>query len=236
MKKDLIETVYDELRHLASEENRISGERYFKEDVKLIGVKAKDVRSVSKYAFQRVKTLNKTDIFDICTTLWQTGYIEMSFLAADWAFNCRKKFIPEDFEIFEDWVSKYVNNWASCDSFCNHTMGEFIIMYPEFLERLKNWAISNNRWVRRAAAVSLIIPARKGKFHDDIFDIADILLLDKDDMVQKGYGWMLKSTSQFNNERVYKYVLKNRKIMPRTALRYAIEKMPEDMRREAMKK
>jgi len=90
--------------------------------------------------------------------------------------------------------------------------------------------------MRRASAVSLIIPARRGKFLNDIFEIADILLQDKDDLVQKGYGWMLKATSQHYQKEVFNYVVKNKSIMPRTALRYAIEKMPTDLRTEAMKK
>jgi 3-methyladenine DNA glycosylase AlkD len=61
-------------------------------------------------------------------------------------------------------------------------------MYPEFLEDLKKWAKLDNRWVKRASSVTLIIPAKHGKFLQDIFEIADILLLDNDDLVQKGYG------------------------------------------------
>ena len=69
-----------------------------------------------------------------------------------------------------------------------------------------------------------------------IFEIADILLLDKDDLVQKGYGWMLKSASESHQQQVFNYVIKNKKNMPRTALRYAIEKMPKTLKKEAMAK
>jgi 3-methyladenine DNA glycosylase AlkD len=55
-------------------------------------------------------------------------------------------------------------------------------------------------------------------------------------MVQKGYGWMLKSLADAYEDEVFQYVLSKRAIMPRTALRYAIEKMPEEKRREAMRK
>lgn len=97
-------------------------------------------------------------------------------------------------------------------------------------------ASSENRWMRRASAVTLIIPARKGKFLSDILQIADILLLDKDDLVQKGYGWMLKAASEANQQEIFNYVIKNKSVMPRTALRYAIEKMPAELKAEAMKK
>ncbi len=84
--------------------------------------------------------------------------------------------------------------------------------------------------------MSFIIPARKGLFKKEIFEIADILLLDPDDMVQKGYGWMLKSLAEAYEEEVFNYVLDHRSNMPRTALRYAIEKMPDDKKREAMRR
>jgi 3-methyladenine DNA glycosylase AlkD len=90
--------------------------------------------------------------------------------------------------------------------------------------------------MRRASAVSLIIPARNGKFLNDILEIADLLLLDNDDLVQKGYGWMLKAASEANQQEIFEYVIKNKKIMPRTSLRYAIEKMPKKMKAIAMEK
>ena len=148
----------------------------------------------------------------------------------------RWQFVSADFAILEKWVHNYVSNWASCDTLCNHTVGDFIQKYPEYLAELKKWARSENRWVKRASAVSLIIPARKGKFLDDIFEIAGILLLDRDDMVQKGYGWILKAASQAHQEEVFNYVMQHKAVMPRTALRYAIEKMPPALRTMAMEK
>jgi 3-methyladenine DNA glycosylase AlkD len=130
----------------------------------------------------------------------------------------------------------YVNNWAKCDTLCNHAVGSFIEMYPECVESLKGWARSENRWLRRASAVTLILPARKGMFLGDIFEIAEVLLKDEDDMVQKGYGWMLKEASKSHLQEVFEYVMAKKAGMPRTALRYAIEKMPEEMRRRAMER
>lgn len=109
-------------------------------------------------------------------------------------------------------------------------------MYPEHISELKKWATSSERFVKRAAAVTLIIPARKGLFLDDIFEIANILLLDKDDLVQKGYGWMLKAASEAHQQEVFDYLMSKKTVMPRTAFRYALEKMPADLRAEAMKK
>ncbi len=84
--------------------------------------------------------------------------------------------------------------------------------------------------------MTLILPARKWMFLEDVCEISDILLADKDDMVQKGYGWMLREASRSHQEGVFDYILKRKGEIPRTALRYAIEKMPADMRKKAMER
>jgi 3-methyladenine DNA glycosylase AlkD len=180
--------------------------------------------------------MDKKAVFALCDDLWQSGFMEESFIACYFAYLVRKNYEPSDFIIFEKWVNNYVSNWATCDTLCNHTIGAFVEMYPEHLKNLKKWAKSKNRWTKRASAVTLIIPARHGKFLKDMFEIADILLLDSDDLVQKGNGWMLKAASEAHQKQVFDYVMENKTKMPRTALRYAIEKMPKSLKVKAMAK
>jgi 3-methyladenine DNA glycosylase AlkD len=162
--------------------------------------------------------------------------MEESFIVSNWAYALSEKYEREDLSVFRRWIDTYITNWASCDGFCNHTMGEFIEQYPGFIDELKRWTQYENRWMRRAAAVSLIIPAKHGKFLIEATEIADLLLNDRDDMVQKGYGWLLKEASRKHTVEIFSYVMKNKRVMPRTALRYAIELMPKDLKNEAMKK
>jgi len=232
----IIEEVRRVLRYNADEETRKSGERFFKEEVNLYGLKAKDVVNIGKHHFNEIDDKSKQNIFRLCEELWGSNMIEESFIACNWSYYIRKQFEAADFDTFENWIDNYVNNWASCDTLCNHTVGYAIEAFPVMTGRLLIWAKSHNRWMRRAAAVSLIIPARKGLFPGEIFKLADILLTDREDMVQKGYGWMLKSASKpFQNE-VFNYVIRNKGRMPRTALRYAIEKMPPELKAKAMAK
>jgi 3-methyladenine DNA glycosylase AlkD len=219
--KTIIEQVRAALKASTDENTVQTSQRFFKEKIVSYGVKVPTVDKIGKEIYKQIEKEPKAVIFSLCEQLWQTGYLEESFVACNWSYR---------------WINQYVNNWASCDTLCNHTVGEFIEKYPEYLSKLKAFAHSDNRWVKRAAAVSLIVPARKGKFLSDIFEIADILLLDQDDLVQKGYGWMLKAASQANQQEVFDYVMRHKAVMPRTALRYAIEKMPEEMRKRAMKR
>ncbi|OFX73023.1 MAG: DNA alkylation repair protein [Bacteroidetes bacterium GWE2_29_8] len=234
--KEILANLRNELRENADEVTMQSGMRFFKESIKLYGVKTATVVRIGKSYYKEIQKESKPDIFGLCEELWQSGYMEESFIACNWSYNLYKVFEPKDFKIFESWVNNYVTNWASCDTFCNHTIGAFIEIYPDYVNELKKWGKSKNRWVRRASAVSLIVPARQGLFLEDIFEIASILLLDKDDLVQKGYGWMLKVASQAHEKEVFDYVMKNKDVMPRTALRYAIEKMPKDLKTQAMQK
>jgi len=233
---DIIESIRKELKKYADPEEIKKGQYFFKEEVRLHGVKSAVVGKIGKEYLGALKGKKKSEIFNLCEELWRSGYLEESGIACIWSYYVHKDYKPEDFKVFEKWVNNFVSNWATCDTLCNHTIGTFVEMYPEYLSDLKRWAKSKNRWMRRASAVSLIVPARQGKFLKDIFEIADILLLDKDDLVQKGYGWMLKEASKVHQKEVFYYVVRNKTVMPRTALRYAIEKIPKELKEKAIAK
>jgi 3-methyladenine DNA glycosylase AlkD len=232
----VIDKIREELFLHADEKAKLSALRYFKEEIKLYGLKTPDTSRIGRECYKELDDKGKQNVFSLCDELWKSGYIEESIIACDWSYNVHRQYEPEDFEVFSKWVHQYVSNWATCDTLCNHTVGTFIEMYPEYLHSLKKWAGSQNRWVRRASAVSLIVPARKGMFLKEILEIADILHADKDDMVRKGYGWMLKAASQAHQKEVFSYVMKMKSTMPRTSLRYAIEKMPVELKAMAMAK
>jgi 3-methyladenine DNA glycosylase AlkD len=202
-----------------------------------LGVRKPFVREVAgKYWRNGVKKMPDPVIFNLCDSLVAQNSFELRAVAFDWAKRAKKLYRPEHFTNFEDWVNKNLFCWIDCDDLCTGFGGEFLLKYPKYLSSVLKWARSENRWVRRAAAVSLILPAKRGLYSDAVFCTADALLTDSDVMVQKGYGWMLKVLSASYPDDVYSYVLSNKDIMPRTSLRYAIEKLPCDMKKKAMEK
>lgn len=232
----IISQLRADLEQNADEEIRASSNRFFKEEIKTYGMKTSVVRKMAKDYFKTIADKSKTEIFAFCEELLSSDYMEESFIAFQWSYDLKKQYDHVDFAVFDRWVGDYVNNWAKCDTLCNHTIGTFIDMYPQFIDSLKTWTASDNRWYRRAAAVTLILPARRGDFLDDVLEIADLLLTDDDDLVQKGYGWMLKEAGKQHQQEIFDYVMRNKKVMPRTALRYAIEKFPVELRKKAMEK
>lgn len=233
---EILKGLRDELKSLGDPGRRASAQRYFREEISLHGVSSADVKRIDRDYFSTVKELEKNYIFSLCEELWRSPYFEENIIACNWADRQSKRFEPDDILIFGRWLGNYVTNWATCDTLCNHAIGNLVMKYPREIEKPRKWTGSDNRWMRRGASVSLIIPARRGQFTNDIFWIAGKLLSDKDDMVQKGYGWMLKATSEANLQMVFDFVMKHRGSMPRTALRYAIEKMPQELKKQAMMK
>ncbi len=232
----VIAAIRKELRENADPVIRESSKRFFKEEIKCYGIKTATVIAIAKNYWKGVKSRDKEEIFSLCEKLYRSGCMEESFIVSTWAHALSDRFEPGDLQVFERWIETWITNWASCDGFCNHAMGNFFTMYPDQIAELKRWAVSPNRWMRRAACVSLIVPAKRGEFLPEVFELADLVLTDPDDMVQKGYGWLLKEASRKHTAEVFGYVIRNRRVMPRTALRYAIELMPKDLKAEAMKK
>ena len=229
-------TVVRELAGLVDPATLAGSARFFREPVRSRGVKTAAVHAVARKHWKDVEPLGRARILALCEELYRTGYLEDGFVAADWAARLAPSIEPGDIDLLGAWVERYVDNWAACDTLCNHVVGDLVSRFPETVEVLKAWTQSPNRWVRRAAAVSLVVPAKRGAFLDDALAIADLLLLDGDDMVRKGYGWLLKEASLRHRDEVYAFVLARRDVMPRTALRYAVELMPPELRAGAMKR
>ena len=233
---ELVAAIRREFEAAADPKYRESIKRFFKEDIDVYGVRTDDARRISNEYFKQVRHLPKRDIFEICDLLHQGTKYEEHGIAFSWAGKLSSKLEPADFSILEGWLKKYVGNWAACDTFCGGAVGEFLLRFPEFLPRVRGWAKSKNRWLRRASVVALIPAVKREKYIDQAFATANDLLEDEDDMVQKGYGWLLKEIANKRPQEVLDFVLERKAKMPRTALRYAIEKMPPAWKKQAMAK
>lgn len=234
MSSHLVTAIRGALRRSGHPEDAAGAKRFFREPIRTHGVRGRVVAQLARESFRELKGRSKAEVFALCEELFACGYMEEAIIACRWSFRARRDLEARDLATFERWIRAYVTNWAVCDTFCNHTVGALLEARPELLPRLRTWAKSKNRWLRRAACVSLIVPAKRGQFLDEAFALADQLLTDEDDLVQKGYGWLLKVASQPHEREVFAFVMARRDRMPRTALRYAIEKLPEPRRRQAM--
>ena len=206
-------------------------------DYKRLGIKTPIIRKLANEFFTDLRKsgiITIDAILDYCEYLQQLRIAELRTIAVQWSFKMKDQFKLKHFQIFENWLQNYVTGWGSTDNLCVQSLGHIVYMYPELVNNVKEWTKSSNQWMRRASAVSLIVGLRRGKYLEDAFEIADILFNDPEMYVLKGYGWMLKEASNTYRQEVFNYVMEKKETMPRLSLRYAIEKMPEEMRKEAM--
>ena len=132
----------------------------------------------------------------------------------------------EIFDFYVDNVSK-INNWDLVDLTAPKIMGDWLLNKPKDI--LYELVKSDNLWEKRISIISTFAFIKKKQF-DDAFKISEILINDKHDLIHKAVGWMLREIGKRNLEVEENFLKQHYKNMPRTMLRYAIEKFPEAKR------
>jgi 3-methyladenine DNA glycosylase AlkD len=129
--------------------------------------------------------------------------------------------------------TKYINNWDLVDCSAEHIIGKYL--FDKDKATLYRLAQSGSLWERRIAILSTFHYIKQGVF-DDAIEISKLLLNDKEDLIHKAVGWMLRELGKRNIEVERKFLEQYCRMMPRTMLRYAIEKFPEVERRKYMER
>ena len=225
----------EEIRALANKEIAQHSLRFFKTDKGeyghgdlFLGVRAPKIRLIAKKHID----ISITDM----KTLIQSKYHEERFLGLIILVNkyAKTKDKKNRNQLYKIYVSsfKYINNWNLVDVTCPHVTGKHLIDKDRTI--LYKWAKSEDIWTKRIAMVSTFSFIRKNDL-EDTFKIAEILLHDEHDLIHKAVGWMLREAGKRDLKREETFLKKYYKTMPRTMLRYAIEKFPETKRQKYLK-
>ncbi|HEY8421982.1 MAG TPA: DNA alkylation repair protein [Thermoclostridium sp.] len=200
-----------------------------------VHIKTAEIRKLSARLFGKLHDNSREAVFPICELLLEQHTWPMKVIAFDFAYRVKKQYDDNTFALFENWLAKYVRGWGDCDDFCTHAFGELITQNTGLVKNVIPWTSREEFWMRRAAAVVLIPSVRCNKYREtNPTQISDLLMHDPEDLVLKGYGWMLKELSKKDPDLVYEYLKKNKEIMPRVAFRYALEKMEPARKAELM--
>jgi 3-methyladenine DNA glycosylase AlkD len=231
------EEIISELKSLG-DPIRAEGEtRYFKDTINSLGTGLPALRKLEKHLCKsKEKTWIIDDVMALCDILLVHKIFEVTLFAFSFLDRYSKCIGEKELSRIKAWLeADLCDNWAAVDHLCPHVIGTVIKTHPEFIPIIKDWAYSSNQWTRRASAVSFILLARKGEFLDDVYEIASVLISDKkEDLVQKGNGWMLREAGRTDPDRLEAFLIKHGPNIPRTTLRYAIEKYPEEKRKQLL--
>jgi 3-methyladenine DNA glycosylase AlkD len=158
-------------------------------------------------------------------------HLEVKSVGIEVVARYRRDFTPPLLPAWKRWLAdNHSANWATTDAICGALIGPLVLEHPKLGGRLRVWARDRNMWVRRASIVGLIPLARRGQALDLVYEIARRLHPDREDLIQKAVGWVLREAGKTDMPRLARYLRANGPSIPRTTLRYAIERFAETKR------
>ena len=224
------------LKSKADPEKAVQAQRYFKEQVSSYGLASQEVRDIAAELYQTVReewTIRQA--IEFCEILLPHKYLEAKGLATLIFLKYRKEFDRSIFLLIKKWLSRdYCDNWASVDVLCPDSLGALLERYPDLIQKIKVWTTHPNRWVKRASAVSFIKLARCGKCLDAVYQISKRLFPVGDDLIEKANGWLLREAGKADMPRLERFLRRHGPRIPRTTLRYAIERFPDAKRKKLL--
>jgi 3-methyladenine DNA glycosylase AlkD len=225
-----------QLQALARPAGEFDASRYFRGNHRLVflNVGTPRVRACARAIRQAHADWTVDDAMAFADALMRHPELEVKGLAVEVVAGYRRAFRPGLLAAWRRWLVEHrASNWATTDSICGSLIGPLLVAFPPLALRLRSWSRHRNLWVRRAAAVSLIPSVRRGLQLDLAYAIAAELHPDGEDLIHKAVGWLLREAGKTDATRLERYLRAAGTSVPRTTVRYAIERFPP-ARRQAL--
>ena len=228
MSAEIVSEIKAEIKKEANPEHAKRVTQYFREPITAHGLRAPKEKEIARKYYHRIKKDLPTAL-QVTQELMESRVLEEASVGIRILRRMTRHLTPDHFDTVDPWMD-LLTNWANTDGLSAWIIADIVKKDPSLTYRLLEWTTSENRWRRRAAAVSLVPIARRGDMLDQVFQIANRLMTDGDDMVRKGVGWLLKEASKEHPQEIRDYLLKWREEASALVLRYASEKLPKEMR------
>ena len=222
------------LKDGGSPEHAAGVQWFFKEEIKSHGwYTAALRRAVRRCRREILREHDFAFLTEVANELFSGSVLEEKIAAVFLLEALDSRCGDREFEMFESWLDR-ISSWADHDGLVHSLIAPMVAAKAARTKSVFRWAKSPDRWHRRAACVALIRGARAKRFFPEIVKLSDSLLGDKDDMVQKGLGWLLRETAKFDAKRTVPYLMKIRGRAPRLVLRTACETLPMAAKRRIL--
>lgn len=213
---------------------------YFKpdEDVEFYGLATAETRQIEREFFATVKSSwTYDDALAFCELMMRERHLEAKQIGFELLARFKRQFAPELLKVIKRWLlENHSANWATTDGLCSAVVSPLAQKHPELIREFKHWTQDKNLWVRRVSAVALTGLARRGKHLDEAYEISEALFSYPEDLIHKATGWLLRDAGRTDEQRLEKFLSQHGPQIPRTALRYAIERFPPEKRKEILAK
>jgi 3-methyladenine DNA glycosylase AlkD len=218
------------LKHGGSSEHAKGVQWFFKNEIESHGWRTADLRRAAAGFRRELREEYGLDfLVRVADQLFSGSVLEEKIAAVFLLEKLDREFDDAEFRLFESWLDR-ISSWADHDALVHDLIAPMVAAEPIRAKLVFHWAKSPNHWRRRAACVALIRGTRARMFFPEITKLSNFLLDDKDDMVQKGLGWLLRETAKFDANKTIPYLMKIRGRAPRLVLRTACETLPSEMK------
>ena len=226
------------LAAMADAERARQVQKYFKETIRSFGVGSPQVRELAREFHEETRRdWSVMEAIALCDRLFPRPELEAKSVAGLVLLRRHKEFTAPLFAKIHQWLAAVLlANWASVDIFCPQALGVLLLRYPPLLAAIEKWAAHPNRWVQRASIVAFLKLVKREEYLEPAYAMAARHFASGDDLVQKAAGWLLREAGKQDMRRLEKFLLAHGPAIPRTTLRYAIERFPENKRRELLSK
>lgn len=222
------------LKNGGSAEHAKGVQWFFKDVIQSHGWYTADLRRAARNFRRELKKERGLNfLIEVADQLFSGSVLEEKILAVFLLENLEAEFGEREFKLFASWLDR-ISSWADHDGLVHYLIAPMVAADPRRVASVFRWAKSPKRWHRRAACVAVIRGARAKMFFAEITKLADALLSDEDDMVQKGLGWLLRETAKYDAKRTIPYLMKIREHAPRLVLRTACETLPGGDKRKIL--
>ena len=170
--------------------------RFFKEPIDAYCTYTEHVRNIAKQHGAVFASWTEKERTVLTKALWESGKYEEGTVATLLYARMRRKCGDSEWKVFTRWLEKYIRNWAHCDGLCADVLGPMLIAHPEWIGEMKAWAVSKEKYKRRAALVAPLKGIRKGLFLSEANELLALLAADKEDIVKKGLVWLRKELAR----------------------------------------
>jgi len=212
-------------------------QHFFKEVVKSRGWYTAELRKFAVRFRRSIARERGMDfVVQVADQLFSGRILEEKVMAVFLIEKQTKHFGDDEFQLFASWLDR-VTSWADHDALAHYLLAPMVAADPNRCREVFLWAKSPNPWRRRAACVALIRGARQQQFFDEIVRLSNQLLQNEedDDMVLKGWGWLLRETVKADPKRTVPHLVKIRESAPRLVLRTACETLPVATRTQVLR-
>lgn len=223
-----------ELAALARPTGDFDASRYFRggDSLQFFNVGTPTVRALARRVVAEHRDWTVDEAMTFAATLIPDPVLEVKGLAVEVVARFHREFRPDLLAIWKRWLSDgHAANWATTDGMCGSLIGPLLVAHTELAPKMHSWSRHPNLWVRRASAVALLPSIRRGLGLDLAYEIAERLHPDRADLIHKAVGWMLRDAGKVDARRLERYLRAHGPTIPRTTVRYAIERFPAATRR-----